>query len=105
MSRLNYHHLYYFWRVAVVGNLTQVAKDLHISQSALSAQIKQFEHNMNVELFERRARRLNLTVHGHRVLAYADDIFSKGEELESFLRKGSMSEKQHFYWGLNHIIA
>jgi LysR family transcriptional activator of nhaA len=100
MSRLNYHHLYYFWRVAVAGNLTNVAKELHISQSALSAQIKQFEHNMDVKLFELRGRRLNLTVHGHRVLAYAQDIFSKGEELESFLRKGSISEKQHLSIGV-----
>ncbi|QIR15568.1 LysR family transcriptional regulator [Shewanella aestuarii] len=100
MSRLNYHHLYYFWRIAVVGNLTQVAKDLHISQSALSAQLKQFEHNMNVELFERKGRRLNLTVHGNRVLAYADDIFSKGEELESFLRNGCINEKQHLSIGV-----
>jgi LysR family transcriptional activator of nhaA len=100
MSRLNYHHLYYFWRVAVAGNLTNVAKELHISQSALSAQIKQFEHNMDVKLFELRGRRLNLTVHGHRVLAYAHDIFSKGEELESFLRKGSISEKQHLSIGV-----
>jgi LysR family transcriptional activator of nhaA len=100
MNRLNYHHLYYFWRVAVAGNLTNVAKELHISQSALSAQIKQFEHNMDVKLFELRGRRLNLTVHGHRVLAYAQDIFSKGEELESFLRKGSISEKQHLSIGV-----
>ncbi|MCW3172929.1 LysR family transcriptional regulator [Shewanella subflava] len=100
MSRLNYHHLYYFWRIAVVGNLTQVAKDLHISQSALSAQIKQFEHNMNVDLFERKGRRLNLTIHGHRVLDYANEIFSKGEELESFLRKGCINEKQHLSIGV-----
>ncbi|MGE4368987.1 MAG: LysR family transcriptional regulator [Burkholderiaceae bacterium] len=88
MSRLNYHHLYYFWRVATDGNLTRVAQALHVSQSALSAQIRQLETTMGVSLFERRARTLVLTESGQRVLAYAQDIFSKGEELESLLRQG-----------------
>ncbi|WP_434341461.1 LysR family transcriptional regulator [Motilimonas cestriensis] len=100
MSRLNYHHLFYFWRVAVVGNLTQVARELHISQSALSVQIKQLEHNMDVALFERSGRSLKLTDIGTRVLAYANDIFSKGEELESFLIKGVEAEVQHISIGV-----
>ena len=100
MSRLNYHHLYYFWRVAVTGNLTQAARDLHLSQSALSSQIKQLEHNMNVQLFTRSGRNLVLTDLGKRVLAYAEDIFNKGEELESFLVKGTLSEKQHLSIGV-----
>jgi LysR family transcriptional regulator, transcriptional activator of nhaA len=100
VSRINYHHLYYFWRVAVVGNLTQVARDLHISQSALSAQIKQLEHNMNVTLFERVGRGLVLNDTGKRVMAYADDIFSTGEELESFLKKGLVSQTQHISIGV-----
>ena len=100
MSRLNYHHLYYFWRVAIVGNLTQVARELHISQSALSLQIKQLEHNMGVALFERSGRRLVLTDMGRRVQAYADDIFNTGEELESFLSKGVQVETQHLSIGV-----
>lgn len=88
MSRLNYHHLYYFWRVATVGNLTRVAQSLHISQSALSSQIRQLEDTMNVQLFDRRGRSLILTESGQRALAYAQDIFSKGEELEALLHKG-----------------
>ena len=88
MSRLNYHHLYYFWRVATDGNLTRVAQALHVSQSALSAQIRQLEHSMDVTLFDRRGRGLVLTEAGQRVLAYAQDIFAKGEELEALLRQG-----------------
>ncbi|RIY40360.1 LysR family transcriptional regulator [Neopusillimonas maritima] len=88
MSRLNYHHLYYFWRVATDGNLTRVAKALHVSQSALSAQIRQLEESMEVTLFDRRGRGLTLTEAGQRVLAYAQDIFAKGEELEALLRRG-----------------
>lgn len=100
MSRLNYHHLYYFWRVALEGNLTQVAQALHVSQSALSSQIKQLEHTMDVQLFDRVGRKLKLTAEGSRVLAYADDIFKKGEELESFLQKGADESNQHLSIGV-----
>ena len=40
MQRLNFHHLHYFWAVAKDGNLTRTAARLHVSQSALSTQIK-----------------------------------------------------------------
>ena len=43
MPSLNYHHLHYFWAVAKEGNLTRAALRLHVSQSALSTQIRQLE--------------------------------------------------------------
>lgn len=89
MARLNYHHLYYFWRVASIGHLTQAAEQLHVSQSALSAQIKQLESKIGQPLFEREGRRLVLTDVGKRVQLYAQDIFSTGEELEQFLKSGN----------------
>ena len=88
MARLNYHHLYYFWQVAKTGNLTQTAQNLHVSQSALSSQIKQLEASMDLELFNRDGRKLALSEAGQRVLLYAEEIFSKGEELELLLSKG-----------------
>ena len=94
MARLNYHHLYYFWHVAKAGNHTNVAKKLHVSQSALSSQIKQLEAAMEVNLFSREGRKLVLTESGQRALIYADEIFSKGEELEQLLAKGITPEKQ-----------
>ncbi len=94
MSRLNYHHLYYFYRVALDGNLTRVAKSMHVSQSALSSQIRLLEEAMNVALFHRQGRSLHLTESGQRVLAYAQDIFSKGEELEAMLHRGIQPEVQ-----------
>lgn len=88
MSRLNYHHLYYFWRVASEGKLTRVAEQQHVSQSALSAQIRQLEERMGKPLFERRNRKLMLTEAGRQVFNYAEVIFTKGEELESLISRG-----------------
>lgn len=105
MSRLNYHHLYYFWQVASDGNLTKVANKLHVSQSALSNQIRQLEDSMGTALFERRARKLVLTESGQRVLVYAQDIFSKGEELESLMRRGITPEYQHLRIGVSSTMS
>ena len=37
VDQLNFHHLFYFWRVAKLGHLTRAAEELHTSQSAVSA--------------------------------------------------------------------
>lgn len=105
MPRLNYHHLYYFWQVATRGNLTQVAQELHVSQSALSAQIRKLEDRLGTELFERTGRRLVLTEAGQRALAYANDIFSRGSELESLFREGYTAESRDLRIGVISTIS
>jgi len=94
MSRLNYHHLHYFWAVAREGHLTRAANLLHVSQSALSAQIKQLEDQLGQPLFNRQGRALQLTEAGRVALAYADTIFSTGNELMATLRDGQRLERQ-----------
>lgn len=105
MTRLNYHHLRYFWRVASEGNLTRAARKLHVSQSALSAQIRQFEETVGKPLFERRNRRLALTETGRLVLSYANDIFARGEELESLLARGLAAETRLFRIGMLFTLS
>ncbi|WP_172198351.1 LysR family transcriptional regulator [Niveibacterium sp. COAC-50] len=81
LELLNFHHLFYFWRVARLGHLTRAAAELHTSQSALSAQIRQFEDRLGEPLFTRQGRRLQLTDTGQLVLSYAEDIFGLGQEM------------------------
>lgn len=81
MSELNYHHLRYFHAVAHDGNLTRTAHRLNVSQSALSAQIRQLELRLGHALFERRGRQLHLTEAGRIALDHADSIFATGAEL------------------------
>jgi LysR family transcriptional activator of nhaA len=81
LEQLNFHHLFYFWRVAKVGHLTQAAQALHTSQSALSSQIRQLEDRLGEFLFAREGRRLTLTDAGQLVLAYAENIFGISQEM------------------------
>lgn len=83
---LNYHHLRYFWVVAHEGSVTRAADQLHISQSALSIQIKKLEDQLGHPLFERRNRSLHLTEAGRVVLDHADTIFATGDDLLGTLR-------------------
>ncbi|MDF1764553.1 MAG: LysR family transcriptional regulator [Oleibacter sp.] len=105
MSRLNYHHLHYFWRVATLGNLTEAARQLHVSQSALSAQIRALEDSMDTQLFERSGRRLLLTDAGQQVLSYASDIFNRGEELEALVRRGISPDVQQLRIGVQSTMS
>lgn len=81
LEQLNFHHLFYFWRVAKLGHLTRAAQEVHTSQSALSSQIKQLEEALGEVLFEREGRRLKLTATGNTVLSYAENIFGLGQEM------------------------
>ena len=88
MRNLNFHHLLYFWTVAQRGHLTRAAAELRVSQSALSAQIRQLEAYLGRPLFERSGRALHLTDFGAMVLDYADSIFGLGQELMASVRSG-----------------
>ncbi len=85
MNDLNYHHLRYFWAVAREGNLTRAAAQLHVSQSAVSVQIKKLEESLGKDLFDRSGRGLKLTEAGRVTLDYADSIFHIGDELVGVL--------------------
>ena len=94
LNPLNFHHLRYFWAVAKEGNLTRAARQLHVSQSALSAQIKQLESDLGQPLFTRSGRMLVLTEAGRVALSYADAIFASGNELVEVLREGRREDRQ-----------
>ncbi len=81
MSFLNYHHLRYFHAIAREGNLTRAAEQLHVSQSALSIQLRKLEESLGQALFEREHKTLVLTEAGRLALDYAETIFRAGDEL------------------------
>jgi LysR family transcriptional activator of nhaA len=85
---LNLHHLRYFWMVAREGHLTRTARQLRVSQSALSFQIRQLEEQLGRPLFEREGRSLVLTEAGRVALAYANDVFGAAGQLVATFRDG-----------------
>lgn len=82
---INYHHLFYFKIIAEEGTVSKAAEKLRIGQPTLSAQLKQFEDNLGVQLFERQHKKLVLTEHGKVALDYSKNIFRMGSEMYEVL--------------------
>ena len=93
MKWLNYHHLIYFREIANTGSISKASKKLLIGQPALSTQLKQLEEELQIELFERKNRKLILTDVGKVVLKYADEIGQLGQELLQVIEEKTFSTK------------
>lgn len=61
-------HLDAFFTAAQLLNFSQAAKQLHITQSALSQRIKALEEDLSLRLFVRKPRGVELSVAGERLL-------------------------------------
>ena len=83
---INYHHLYYFMTIAEEGSVSKAAEKLRLGQPTLSAQLKQFEDMMGVQLFERKHKKLLLTEQGKVALDYSKNIFKMGSEMYEVLQ-------------------
>jgi len=79
---MNLHHLELFHAVAHTGNVTAAAKQLHISQPAVSVQIRELEEALDTLLFERQPRGVLLTEAGGILDGYASRLFAIVGEAE-----------------------
>ncbi|MBZ2175022.1 LysR family transcriptional regulator [Schnuerera sp. xch1] len=71
---MHIEYLDYFYKVATAGSISKVAKNTHISQSALSQQISKLEEILGCKLLDRSNKGVELTEKGMIVLKYADNI-------------------------------
>lgn len=92
---MDFTRLRSFAAVAEAGHLTRAAQKLHISQPALSAQIKALEDELGLTLFERTSTGMTLTAAGKRLLAEADKILVASQTFEAEARalKGGVAGK------------
>jgi DNA-binding transcriptional LysR family regulator len=86
MSPLNCHQLLVFASVARLGSFSSAAKELLISQPAVSNQVKLLEQRYGEPLFERHSRGIRLTRTGELMFDYARRIFALSDEMEEMLR-------------------
>ncbi len=92
---MNYHHgmdlevrhLQLVAAVAEVGSLTRAGDRLHLTQSALSHQLRDIESRLGAALFLRVGKRLVLTPAGERLLSSARDVLERLERTERDIRE------------------
>ena len=100
MASLNYKHLRYFWMVAKSGSIARAGEQLHLTPQSISGQLRELEEYLGVDLFRRAGRGLELTDTGRRILTYADEIFSLGEELLDVVRNQATRKSLPFTVGI-----
>ncbi|MCU7932234.1 MAG: LysR family transcriptional regulator [Candidatus Thiodiazotropha sp. (ex Codakia rugifera)] len=74
-----------FTTVARHLNYTRAANELHLSQPAVSMQIKQLEESVGLPLFEHAGKKIQLTEAGKEMFQYVRTIFQTFEEMEEVL--------------------
>ncbi len=84
---LEVRHLRLVAAVADVGSLTRAGDRLHLTQSALSHQLRDIESRLGAPLFLRVGKRLVLTPAGERLLASARDVLERLEQTEREIRQ------------------
>ncbi len=104
MESLNFHHLRYFWAAAREGSVTRASQKLHVSQPAVSAQIRGLERALGEKLFHRSGRALALTEAGRVVYRYAEEIFGLGNELMETLKGRPTGRPVRFVVGITNVI-
>ena len=76
-----------FHTVARLLSFTKAAEALHMTQPAVTFQVRQLEEYFNTRLFDRTHNRISLTEAGARVYQYADKIFEIYSEMENAVRE------------------
>lgn len=83
---IEFRHLKTIKAIHDTGGLARAAEVLHITQSALSHQVKGLEDQVGVELFVRRSKPLKLSSAGMRLLKLAEKILPEIADLEDEFR-------------------
>ncbi|WP_184220667.1 LysR family transcriptional regulator [Granulicella aggregans] len=89
---LEIKHIRSFLAVAKALNFSRAARTLHLSQPALSTQIKGLEAHLGVSLFMRNRRRVTLTPAGSVFQVDADALMQQLAEMELRVRRTSMGD-------------
>lgn len=88
---MRYVQLRAFHQVALSGGFSKAAQALHLTQPAISDQVRRLEEEYDVALFSRRHRQIVLTPAGHRLLAVTHRLFgAEGEALELLQEERSL---------------
>lgn len=102
---MNLHHLAVFRAVARTGSLSRASGVMHISQPALSRELRAFEERLGVTLFERHARGMHLTEPGRLLASYAGRLFDLEAEAEAAMAAAASARCGRFTIGASNTVG
>ena len=87
---LNFNQLRFFFEAARCQNFSQAARNLCVTQPAVTGQIRALEEQLEIRLFKRRGRRMVLSEAGALLFQHAHEVFEIEKRMERVL--GEMRE-------------
>jgi LysR family transcriptional regulator, benzoate and cis,cis-muconate-responsive activator of ben and cat genes len=98
-------HLRYFVGVAEMENVSRAALKLHVSQPALSRQIRDLEDEIGFCLLERTAKSVKLTEAGRLFLKDAHALLQQAEEAVKKARSVALTEPTELHVGYSPVVT
>jgi len=83
---MDFYQLAYFRKVAETSSLSRAAAELHITQPAVSKQIRSLEDELGERLFDRIGKKVFLTRAGEVLLTHVDRILRSVDEAKTAVR-------------------
>lgn len=93
-------HLRYFVAVAEELNFSQAAKKLHMAASPLSQRIKDLEHELGQQLFDRSTHKVALTQAGEALLPLARDVLDRVSSIPWKVREAARPRRSTLFVGM-----
>lgn len=84
---MEFNQLKTFQVLATLKSFSKAAQTLHLTQPAVTLQVKNLEKNLGQRLFERSSRTLNLTPAGEVFLVYAQQIINLAEQAQETMEQ------------------
>jgi len=92
-------HLRYFVAVAELENVSRAALRLHVSQPALSRQVRDLEEELGFPLLERSAKSVRLTAAGREYLEGARAVLARADEAAQAARRVALGSGGELHVG------
>lgn len=94
-----------FYEVAKAGNISKAAKELYISQPAISKAISKLEDSLETTLFNRNSRGVQLTPEGQLLFEHTKSAFDALNQGESELRRIKNFNMGHIRIGVSNTLC
>jgi DNA-binding transcriptional LysR family regulator len=102
---MNVDQMKAFHKVAATGSFTKAARELFLTQSAVSQQIRALEDEVGVRLIDRSGKRIRLTGEGEALLTYTERLFDLHEEIETLFGSLRTLQKGKIAVGATAVIG
>lgn len=94
-----------FYTVANAGNISKAAKELYISQPAISKSIQKLEESLNCKLFSRSSRGVVLTTEGNLLYGHVKEAFETLSAGEDKLKRSIELGVGHLHIGVSSTLC